>query len=163
MNATESTSKRITKLILFSVGTIIILSLCIAGYFAYSLRTKVVAGTVYDCDTNEKLTDVQVKVSNRWILTWEKNYIYTTKTNANGQFEIKYNFGDSAHLSAEKEGYLLTTIWRSPGKDINIGLKKSDGEKFDSVASNCQLTSECLTEYKDKSGVLHINGDKCNE
>ena len=133
----------------FKLRLIILLVLIATIYFGFILarREKTISGFVLDCQTNKPIDNTEVFVNQRgWgfdrYLIWDKSYVYVGKSDNLGYFKISYKVGNSANISAKKEGYITAQQFEKP-KD-GVILKMLRGSKPLEVTYKCRLSSECL-------------------
>jgi len=110
-------------------------------------QDKTISGIVVDCETGKSLTDVEVSVNQRgWgfdkYLVWDKDYVYRTRSNESGYFEITYQVGSSAHLIARKDGYLRADKYEYPQDGVTVRMLQGDAPA--EVTYDCKGLSECL-------------------
>lgn len=125
------------KISLFILAVILVV-VFVAAYTSF-LGQKVVAGTVYDCSTNQPIAGATVTARQQgwgWdsYLVWDKNYWVTNQSDASGQFTIRFTHGRSANLWVTKEGYLTALQYEYPSQAVRVGMVSGKGSDF---SQNC--------------------------
>ena len=110
-------------------------------------QVNIAKGYVYDCQTHQPISDVEVSLNNRgWglynnQLIWDKDYSYKAATNNDGSFRIAYK-GTPTDIQAKKQGYYLAQKYDYPNQ--NIKLELLSGNNASEVTYNCKLSFECI-------------------
>lgn len=125
----------------------LILVLIISLGFIFARREKTIAGQIVDCQTNSPIVDAEVAVNQiGWgfndYLVWDKSYVYSAKSDNSGYFKIGYKVGNSANITAQKDGYIKAQQFEYPRN--NVIIKMLQGNKPTEVTYNCKSSSECL-------------------
>lgn len=124
----------------------LIFVLVISFGFIFARREKTIAGHIVDCQTNSPIVGAEVAVNQiGWgfndYLVWDKSYVYSAKSDNSGYFKIRYKVGDSANVTAQKDGYIKAQQFEDSRSDVVI--KMLQGNKPIEVTYNCKLSSEC--------------------
>jgi hypothetical protein len=115
-----------------AIGVLLILCMGGAGVLLVGqgfAGTSYIDGRVVDSRTGTPLQGAAVVVSNRgWgflngQLVWDKDYVYPTVSDQNGQFHIVFDVGSSAHVKTAKAGYLPQDSWYERNSTITIPLQ----------------------------------------
>lgn len=134
----------------------LVVALGTAALVLFNTQKKIAAGYIYDCHTNQPLSNAEVSINDRgWGLSngsliWDKSYAYKAVTSERGFFRIIYK-GNPTDMQAKKSGYIAAQQYEKPTRNIIIKMREGDipGE----VSYNCRLSSECL-QATNEDGVL---------
>ena len=108
-------------------------TLLIIFFLSACSEQKFIEGSVVDYQTGASLEGVTVRARQTgWdfsrfpAVVWDRTYDFEELTDKNGKFHIVYDVGTSAHLWAEKEGYVRFIAWYPENTSITIKLKAKD-------------------------------------
>lgn len=119
--------------------------ICLCSFMTFAQITQSVRGKIVDNETNFPLLGVKVQ-----IFTQDTTKIYRTRTDENGEFELKYIPIGKHELLADYISYevKVVTITVNSGKETIVQLALS--EKFEAIAEevvvNGKRTNQTLNE-----------------
>ncbi|OGY96753.1 MAG: hypothetical protein A2122_00315 [Candidatus Liptonbacteria bacterium GWB1_49_6] len=123
---------------------LIISVLFIAGMFVFGRREKFIAGRVVDCQTGAPIGSAEVSVDQRgWGIQngqviWDKDYIYTTHTDQDGRFALRFKVGaNSVNLIAKFPSYLRAQQYERPDSDTVLIRMLVGSNPLNEPTENC--------------------------
>ena len=160
---------------LFFWGIVIGVCLLVIGWLAvvleigilrtwWDLRNeKSVAGSVYECETGEVISDAKVSVSGvgwGWVgdrLVWDKVFSVSDISDDEGGYLINYFVGNN--LGVTKEGYLEAYGFVGDEDFLEVGLIRENDFNKGERTFECKLESECMRQIE-RDGVITF-WDEC--
>lgn len=135
-----------------ALRNLIVVAMLFAAAFFFSRREKLITGTIFDCETQQPIPNATV-----WLeqigwgmrdgqLVWDKMFRTDTVTAPDGSYTLKFRVGNSAHVNATFEGYLVSEGWVEPGSHARVGLlkDKSQSTGYRETVKACKLSKDCL-------------------
>jgi hypothetical protein len=126
------------------------------------LQQGTVAGRVVDCLTREPLAGATIVASESdwgWRnggVVWDKSYLYTDVSDADGRFSVHYRHDQAAHMTIRKPGFRFTLLDTRSNNRVEIGMLPGRDTAW---ARSCRPSEECLKTWME-NGVQHAT-DVC--
>jgi hypothetical protein len=125
---------------------LILILIYIAGFFLINKnnnsQSKIFSGMVYDCTTNEPVSDARVQINlgnDIWNLFSDSGRHYEGQSDQFGNFSIKYGGGDG-NVLISKEGYLWAQETFLGGK-TKVGILKQSSVSDHDFTTLCKRNS----------------------
>jgi len=159
---------KINKVAVFLVGGIVAFFLLLViiafNFFTNTLETKIASGYVYDAITGKPVRGVKVSLT-RWgwgfsennSLIWDKDYNYSSVTNVDGRFIIKY-IHVPTKVKAYKSGYVTTVEYNHQPSDKMV-IKMVPDNQINTIEDACNL-SKLRNAKKFDAQLLYIVSKK---
>jgi len=123
-----------------------------------------IEGRVFDCQTRQSIAGARVEVHETdWGrgssgVVWDKDYIYSADTDAQGHYKIEYRHSSSAKVLVHQDGYRITQHFTSPSSQVDMGLLPGSGSEW---SEKCKPLSECL--HTTMENGVQVTRDVCED
>ena len=122
------------------------------GNAACVLQQGSLAGRVVDCRTRQPVAGATIVAHESdwgWSsggVVWDKAYDYSTVSDAQGRFTLRYRHDNAAHLTIRKPGFRFTLLDTRSNNQLEIGMLSGPETAW---SRNCRPSEECLKTWMD--------------
>jgi hypothetical protein len=123
-----------------------------------------IAGRVFDCQTQQPVPGARVEVHETdWGkgatgVVWDKDYVYSADTDAQGNYSIEYRHDSSAKVLVHKDGYRITQHFTAPSKQVDMGMLAGPATEW---TEKCKPLNECL--HTTMENGVQVTRDVCED
>jgi hypothetical protein len=128
------------------------------------LQHGTIAGRVEDCKTRQPVAGANLEAREiDWGrvnggVVWDKSYLYSAVSDAQGRFVIHYRHDQAAHVTIRKPGFRFTLLDTDSNSNLEVGMLEGPDTAW---SRSCRPSEECLKTWMENG--VQMGTDVCSQ